>query len=527
MRQAQKLFRQPPPSAKADTTNLEGMPAFGRSTRERFAQLVLTNTLGDSFYETQRDLLAETEQLHAAMIAEDENFYARALVYAREKGLLRAQAVYGLAAELAKAKDGALFERAFGGVVKTPNELLDFAAIVKAKRGGEGGRRIKRVAGNWLFDKMSEYWAIKYGADKPGSYSIADLFRSYHPHRVFGDYREKAAITWLLANAGSKRAIENLGNLEEATPQIAAVEGLKKAKTDAEKITLIRAGRLPHEVASRFAGTSGKVWAEIGRQMPIYALLRHLQTLERHGALDELRDVVISRFEGEESVRKSKIQPHRFLQAIPHVSKGWAQDALRAALDISVANVPDMPGDVAVALDISGSMGPHLQLCSFLAIALARRTADLQLMLFDTGIGTIPVSRRDSTATQASRIRTAGGTDITAPLKFLMHARRKVDTLIIITDEQQNAGSPFVDVAEQYRQRLAPNCRIVMINPAPYTRSGGLLQASPMNTYVYGVGEQAIRFAAMAAAGFGGTVAAIEQGDAFKTKGVGEENDDE
>jgi 60 kDa SS-A/Ro ribonucleoprotein len=290
-------------------------PAWERPLEEQFLQTLLTNTLGNTYYVSSKDLLKESHKVHDRMLAKDPEFAAKALGYGRNKGFMRTQPILGLA-KLALA-DKAQFERVFGQVVRSPNDLRDFLTILCSLGWKKSGKFFKRVAGNWLAQKLSEYWAIKYGAEKQGDWSIKEMMIILHPKGMRGD----------LAEYMMGREV-NLAEL----PQIAAFEQLKRATDAKEKVRLITEGRLPHEVASTFAGKDTEVWDAIAPQMPIFALLRNLATLERHGVLENHRALVEGKFNDPEMIGKSKVLPFRFLDAIDHVSAPWAQDALRDAL---------------------------------------------------------------------------------------------------------------------------------------------------------------------------------------------------
>ena len=160
-------------SAEAPSVNREGYPAWERPLEEQYLQTLLTNTFGNTFYVKQKELVAEAALIHDQMVARNPRFAATALVYARNRGFMRSQPVFGLA-KLASVKEPHL-EAAFGEVLLTPNDLADFTSVVKRLRASEGGRRLKRLAGRWLTERMSEYWVMKYGASREGGYSLRDL----------------------------------------------------------------------------------------------------------------------------------------------------------------------------------------------------------------------------------------------------------------------------------------------------------------------------------------------------------------
>src|SRR5690348_4086015 len=132
MRLFEKLFAPRAVSQTAPDRNREGYPAWRRALAEQFLQVVTTNTMGGAFYADARALLAESIEVHDKMIAADSRLAADILVYARNQGFLRAQPIMGLA-RLA-AVDPASFARVFDEVVRTPNDLIDFTAVIRAIR---------------------------------------------------------------------------------------------------------------------------------------------------------------------------------------------------------------------------------------------------------------------------------------------------------------------------------------------------------------------------------------------------------
>ena len=494
----------------APSLNREGYPAWERPLEEQYLQTLLTNSMGNSFYVSQKELLAEASLIHDQMVARDPQFAATALAYARVRGFMRAQPVFGLA-KLAQIKEPHL-EAAFGSVILTPNDLSDFTTVVKLLRSSEGGRRLKRLGARWLLEKINEYWVIKYGSHnsdgREGGYSLRDLFRVYHPRAG----ERLPLIDYLLGKAA------DLSKL----PQIAALERLKRAVSDEERAAAVSDGKLPHEVVTPFAHGRA-VWTALVPQLPLFALLRHLATLERHGVADFARATVEAKLQNPKIVGSSKILPFRFLEAERHVQTPWIKDALRDALELAFANVPAIEGKTAVLLDRSGSMGQYLQTAAIFAVSLLKRSersdgnVDGRLLLFDDKLEELAVSKRDSGLTQVMSVTARANrvvqTDTALPMKQLLADRDPVDNLVLITDEQQNVGAPFVDVLDEYRRQVKADVRVFILDVAPYRNA--ITAQDPFSYYVYGwpcgSGEP-LSFISMVSRGFGSMVEAVRSG---------------
>jgi 60 kDa SS-A/Ro ribonucleoprotein len=488
------MFTPLAPKYSAPTTvNRDGYGAWERPIEEQFLQTLLTNTLTNVYYADARELLKESEGVHDAMLAKDANFYAKALVFARNEGFMRTQPILGLA-KLASANIS-LFSKVFGGVVKTPKDLADFTTILASKRKGQGGRAVKRVVGRWMVENLSDYWIVKYGAEKEdGGYSLKDMLRVFHPKGL-----KEAYAKYIL---GKTEGLDY-----EEIPQIYNFEKLKSAKTPAEKIQFIREGKLPHEVASTFAGKDKEVWSAIN--FPMFALLRNLATLERNGAIDSFKEQIQRNFNNPDYVKKSKILPFRFIKAGEMVKNAWVKDALRDAIENSVDNLPDIAGSSTILLDISGSMRSFLPQAALFAVSAAKKANEDKIYLFDTGVYDYPISMRDSILTQAEGIRIKGGTDIGYAVRSLISKNVKRDNVIIITDEQQNTGSPMFKEIINYKRQVNKNANFFIIDVAPYRQGMTPPELDKGTYYIYGWSDQVLSFISSVSQGFNTQVEAV------------------
>lgn len=258
---AKKIFG----SRRPDTSNKHNYPAFTRSAEEQYLQTLLTNTMSTTFYADQNELLNEAAQLHHEMAEADPTFMAKAIVFARNEGLMRLQPLFGLAVLSGYRPD--LFAKIFMQVVRIPSDLTDFLTILKGLGRGEGGRAVKRQVNRFL-SGVSEYWAIKYNGRGRG-YSLGDVIATAHPKPA--DLKQQALFRYL-------RGLEaNLALL----PQVEAQENLKVASTEEEQIAWIERGKLPYETVTGAIKPSKAVWEALLYQMPTFAMLRHLNALQR------------------------------------------------------------------------------------------------------------------------------------------------------------------------------------------------------------------------------------------------------
>jgi 60 kDa SS-A/Ro ribonucleoprotein len=513
---------------KADGLNPEGFPSFKRSLEEAYLQVLLTNTLGGTFYATSQKLLGESLALHAEIALADPAFMARAIVYARREGLMRLQPIVGLAF-LARA-DRALFRRAFGEVIHTPGDLADFVEIARGGVApGRMGRSIKTAVNGWL-NTLSEYHAIKYGTGGQG-YALRDVLRLTHP-RPSTDSRDSIFL-WLTdpekwASSPEKRAL---------TPQIDAFERLKRTDgaDQSEARELIDAGRLPYEVVTGAIKPDLATWNVLLRQMPYLALLRHLNTLQRAGVFREAQNVryAAGRLVDHGMLTRAKILPFQLYMAYQMFTPETGEEqqianALADALEASFGNLPDLPGAVCIAPDVSGSMSGliaqqgktrYIDVAGIFAGALVKSSPTARVLPFENSVVDIKINPRDSLMTTVERLAKigGGGTAVSAPVSRLLDHKVKVDAFIGITDNiewatDQSGRHGFLPAWREYRQRVSPHAAAFLVTIAPHRHAVAPAGEPGVHT-IYGWNDTVLKYIALTLSGAAGQVEAVRAMD--------------
>ena len=270
---------------------------------------------------------------------------------------------------------------------------------------------------------------------------------------------------------------------------------LKEAKTDQEKIKWILRGKLPFEVSATFAGSSLEIWMAIGENMPIMATLKNLATFERYDIQDKLRPIIEGKLNDREALSKSKILPFRFLDAFSKVKTPWLKDVLRTSIEYTFDNLPDVKGKTVVFLDISGSMEiNNLPTAALFALGIMKKTNNGEMYLFDTSLYNFSYSKVDSILTQVEKIKSQGGTHMGIALPYLIQEKKSFDNIILITDEQQNMGDPFLNLLAEYKQKINKDVKTFIINVA--AENGSLLPVDKNTFYIYGMSDKILQFIA-------------------------------
>ncbi len=477
MTKSNKLFASSESHTYAEATKLNkhGKPAFDRTIEEDTLAVLLTNTLSNTFYVSDKELAKQTVEILTKMAQKDAEFLAKALVYARRNGLMKLAPVVGLAVLSANESGKKVnFRKVFHHVVKTPDDLREFVSLCRTKAvrkglGGEARDAVKR----WL-QHLSEYHAVKYGSANSEGITLRDIIRMAHPRPVSDAQRE--LFGWLVkgwADVGPKPS--------PTSPQVWALETLKRATSEKEVIRLVEDYKLPWEVVvPSVKKMTPEIWKMLLKDMPYMALLRQLNTMERNGlfADKDVAKAVAAKLSDPENVKRSKQLPFRFFNA--HNAFTGIQvvrDAIVSALEQSFENTDKLDGRVCIANDISGSMSSlasdkgtarYCDIAGLLASALFKKCDDVILLPFDTSAHEVKVSRHDSIMTIANTIsRSGGGTSLGAPIQYLRNHKDKVDVFIGLTDNESWVGHGFLTEWEAYK-KISPNAKAFLINIAPY-----------------------------------------------------------
>lgn len=516
--------------------NNAGAPAYYRSLQEQVVQVLNTGTLGDTFYVSGKDLAVEALEVLVRAREEIPAFLARALVWAREQGLMRLLPTLGLVVlSGGRGRTKSHFEAAFGRVIRTPDDLRAFVTLCKSGavpgRNGLGGIALKAVRAH--LGGVSEYHAVKYGSAASREVTLRDILRMAHPRPETAAVAER--FGWLVKGASA------LGSDPTLNPQIRAFEALKLVPTtEEEQIALIRQGRLPFEVVvPTLKATTPAIWAELLRQAPYFNLLRNLVTFTRHGVFADEENVryAVRKLTDPRAVEHSRVLPFRFFDAWRRYTETEGNDsriadALRSALELSFVTMPTF-GDrtVAIGTDVSGSMsGPisdkgstrFIDIAGVFTGALLRRVEGRAIALpFDTVVHPdCGLSSRDEILTTAEKIARfgGGGTAIGSPVEHLLRRKTRVDVFIGITDnvdwaygDGYSTSGSFLDLWSQYQREVAPDARAYLVTIAPYRDA-----PAPMGTkgvrFIYGWSDDVIKFIAQDLAVAGASqVAEIEQ----------------
>jgi hypothetical protein len=400
--------------------NRAGGEAYEQSPKLSLVSLLLTSFVSDKFYESEGDQLDRLGSLIDAI--SDKRFVAKAGIYARNEFGMRSIS-HALAGELvAKVKGEAWTKNAIERIVRRPDDMLEILGYVASKYGLHPIPNSLKKGLALALNKFDEYQLAKYRGSN-SSIKLVDLVNLVHPN-VKPELKpviEKLVKDELRSKDTWERQISDTG------------QAVAEIQDEDEK-------------AKKLAELKSEEWTELIKSGKIgyFALLRNLRNIlqDAPDIVDQACELLID----EKRIRKSLVLPFRYVTALDEIQKlsepgtRTVIRALNIALDISVANVPKLPGKTLIALDESGSMeGKPIEIGSLFA-AILYKSNDAVLMSFSDDARFRALNPDDSTLTLAKILRDdsiMSGTDFRP---IFNRSTQKYERIIILSDMQAWVG---------------------------------------------------------------------------------------
>jgi 60 kDa SS-A/Ro ribonucleoprotein len=203
-------------------------------------------------------------------------------------------------------------------------------------------------------------------------------------------------------------------------------------------------------------------------------------------------------------------------EAVPNIIR----EALQDAMEIALANVPELMGKVYICPDVSGSMSSPvtgmrkgsttrvrcIDVAALVAAAIIRKNPAAEVFPFEHKVVNLSLNPRDSVMTNAAKLASigGGGTNCSAPIALLNQRRAKGDLVIFISDNESwvdaraNRGTATMQQWQIFQQRN-PGARLACIDIQPYGTTQAREREDILN--VGGFSDQVFEIIAEFAAG--------------------------
>jgi 60 kDa SS-A/Ro ribonucleoprotein len=487
-------------TTKADAVNEAGGKAYQLSAKQELAQLASTGCLNSTFYTNAESQVDAVLKLAGELEA---SFIAKTAVYARKAGYMKDMPAL-LAASLAM-RDVNILAKNFTLVIDNGKMLRNFVQIMRSGVVGRKslGTRPKKLIQLWLLQATEAQLLQASVGNTP---SLADVVKMVHPKPV--ETWRAAWFAWLIGKEYSF----------DALPPI--TQEFERFKQDREQAV----PDVPFQMLTAL-DLDTKAWAHIASKGSWQMVRQNLNTFARHGVFEVpgMAEQVANKLRNAESIAKAHVLPYQLMSAytaaddlVPQLIKGALQDAM----EIAIANVPEIEGGVVVCPDVSGSMQSSvtgtrkgatskvrcIDVAALVAAALLRKNHDASVMPFEVKVVDVKLNPRDSVMTNAEKLASigGGGTACSAPLVRLNQERAKAGLVVLVSDNESWAdrhrgqGSALMHEWNTYKQRN-PLAKLVCIDIQPHATSPAYERVDVLN--IGGFSDEVFKLLAVFAAG--------------------------
>ncbi len=325
---------------KGSVLNHEGAQAYAMSPEMELYSAVVTSSMSDNFYETDKE---RTNRILELVEKVDHRFVAQLAVYTRSEMNLRSVPIFLVVALAGVHSGDDLVSRTVARVVQRADEITELLACYqKMNPTGDKTKKLARVSNQILkglraaFNKFDEYQFAKYNRDG-AEVKLRDALFLSHPKAK--DAEQQAVFDKIVTDS-------------LATPYTWETELSELGKSQFSDET------------ERNAAFAHK-WEELveSRRMGYMATLRNLRNMLSVDVAEQTMESVCRYLANPVAVRKSRQLPFRFLAAYREMKAFGdkavsVNEALERAVVASTENIRgfDAGTRVLLACDVSGSM---------------------------------------------------------------------------------------------------------------------------------------------------------------------------
>jgi 60 kDa SS-A/Ro ribonucleoprotein len=314
----------------------------------------------------------------------------------------------------------------------------------------------QRVTREWLNEaSVGKLLSASIGSDP----SLRDVLRLARPTPQ--DNARRALFGWLTNKPVEKWAPATPNDLPL---EVQALDAYRKAATAAEQVVILTSGHYRWDLLAD-AAREPFVWKAIARQMGPQALRMNLNTLLRHGVLEDAEtvDYIAAKIADAEEIRGSRQFPYQYLAAFLNADPALPapiKDALCRAAEVACGNVPELAGPVVIGLDVSGSMRSPVtghrgrgatskvrcvDVAALFAAAILRRNPDSVVIPFDDRVHRADVDPNETILSLAAQLARhgGGGTNCSLPLVEAnrAHRDRGFAGCVLVSDQESWIGT--------------------------------------------------------------------------------------
>jgi 60 kDa SS-A/Ro ribonucleoprotein len=448
---------------KSEQNNIYSYPEKG--IKFSAARILLTGLVKNQYYASQKESIKEAVSVFGTLSKIDPEFLLKAICFARNSNM-KGMVLIAIANLYVNASTEFLDNNRekLASTLKSfnPNNLNDFMEFFKSKVFGKGlGARVQKAINFVICSKTPKELSmltLKYPS------ALRNLVINCHP--ALTD-EQSVSIHYLFGKNKNKPSYG-----EAHTPEQLVVKEIMSLdfEKDASKVaSLIMEYNIPFDcIKSKKGFNTGLVGAAVTSTMSLTALLLNIGSLSSVYSTDLGRNLLSTRLK---EVRKGRFIPIDYVKPYLHTSDAKIKEIilneLVERLDLDFDLLKNL--DIGVSIDCSGSMsGEPLITAGLLAFPFIKSNKPW-VSKFDTSVHQMNISGNSLKDLKTLfSISPMGGTNVAAPIMAAISSNKSLDLMIIITDEQQNFGTPLMSAWGQYKKNINSNAELWIINASNY-----------------------------------------------------------
>jgi hypothetical protein len=450
----------------------EGGPGYAHDARSELFLLAVSDFVGENtFYEKAADRDRRYTDLVHAVATMDPQWTARFLRWLRADANMRSASLVGAleAAKAMLAADISGSRQIVNSVLQRADEPGEALAYWTATYGRTVPKPVKRGIADAAARLYTQRSLLKYDTASH-AFRFADVIDLVHPTPA----ADKPWQGDLFAHALDRRHGRDTDTPASLTA-LAANTTLRRAAADDPTVlldpdALARAGMTWEDALSLAGSTLDKaqLWTALIPTMGYMSQLRNLRNFDEAGVSDEVATQVAAKLADPAQVSRSRQFPYRFLAAYEQApSLRWGP-ALDSALQLSLANLPALPGRSLILVDTSSSMTSRgfsgrstmspAKAAAVFGVALAARGEQVDLHGFADGVFRHTVPKGASVIREVDRFiarvgEVGHGTRIAESVKVTLRGH---DRVFVISDMQTFAPGPHTGNVTEVVPRGTP-----------------------------------------------------------------------
>lgn len=441
---------------------------IGYKLEDKLHLLTILNTymLQDTYYKSATDFLSEFSELISKIALADPEFVAKAIVYSRchASGLRTINQVASVLALpfLSGTSYAKLLYSSFdkknkkGGMIYRPDDMKAILDTYKTLGGKGVMPNSMKKAFKKAIEELDTYSLLKYKKD------IIDVANLVHP------------------NPNNSNATVEVDG--EKIPTITAIMRGAKVSADTWETGLSDVGQVVKEFdlseeEKEQALKQGKnaVFSDLLKENKLgyLAAIRNINNIVKNDSDGETTKMLANLISDSTKIRAAKIMPQQLANAYLYGSDAVPiKDALEKAIEGAMANFKEaITGDVAIVLDVSGSMGGVRKEAAFITAILYQALGTSDLYTFAHYADQVKPLYNDFNMLYETILRyfNGGGTNLQSALDYIRRSGKKYDRIIIISDSEANQGNCVNSYKKLITQINSP--KIYSIDLAGYGES--------------------------------------------------------